>query len=101
MIHQVVDGNHRLGAENHFSLSKHRFGKSYGSKEEHEYMFNTFKANMRRARRHQNLNPIVVHNVTLFSNMTLPKLWKVLGPSGLRFPAKVNKVANQCSYRWL
>ncbi|KAK4284770.1 hypothetical protein QN277_001553 [Acacia crassicarpa] len=91
MIRQVVDGDHRLGAEHHFSLFKRKFGKSYGSKEEHDYRFNIFKANLRRARRHQNLDPTAVHGVTQFSDLTPSEFRKVLGLKGLGLPADANK----------
>lgn len=93
LIRQVVDGGDlRLKAEHHFSLFKHRFGKSYGSKEEHDFRFKVFRANLRRAQRHQNLDPSAVHGVTLFSDLTPSEFRKkVLGLRGLRFPADTNK----------
>nr|POE58535.1 cysteine proteinase 15a [Quercus suber] len=45
-----------LHAEHHFSSFKARFGKSYGSSEEHDYRFGVFKANLRRAKIHQKLD---------------------------------------------
>ncbi|KAF7841020.1 cysteine protease RD19A-like [Senna tora] len=96
MIRQVVDGGDvddlRLGAEHHFSLFKDRFGKSYSSKEEHDYRFKVFKANLRRAQRHQKLDPSAVHGVTQFSDLTPSEFRKtVLGLRGLRLPADANK----------
>ncbi|KAI9084486.1 hypothetical protein K1719_033474 [Acacia pycnantha] len=73
------------------------FRKSYRSKEKHKYRFNIFKVNLHQARRHQNLDPIAVHSVTLFSDMTPSEFRKVLGLRGLKFPVDVNKAANQCS----
>ncbi|KAJ9704217.1 hypothetical protein PVL29_002675 [Vitis rotundifolia] len=54
----------------HFSIFKRRFGKSYASQEEHDYRFKVFKANLRRARRHQQLDPSATHGVTQFSDLT-------------------------------
>ncbi|KAI4297638.1 hypothetical protein L6164_037520 [Bauhinia variegata] len=94
LIRQVVDGDDdpRLGAEHHFSLFKHRFGKSYASKEEHDYRFKVFKANLRRARSHQNLDPSAVHGVTKFSDLTPSEFRKqVLGLRGLKLPSDANQ----------
>lgn len=99
LIRQVVDGDGdgdgdlRLGAEHHFSLFKRRFGKSYGSQEEHDYRFQVFKANLRRAERHQKLDPSASHGVTQFSDLT-PREFRrtVLGLRGrLRLPSDANK----------
>lgn len=93
LIRQVVDGGDgRLGAEHHFSLFKRRFGKSYASKEEHDYRFNVFKANLRRAQRHQIMDPSAEHGVTQFSDMTPSEFRKtVLGLRRLRLPSDANK----------
>ncbi|KAF4403902.1 hypothetical protein G4B88_014358 [Cannabis sativa] len=70
-MEQVVDdASDRLGADHHFSLFKTKFGKSYASQEEHDYRFEVFKANLRRARRHQRLDPSANHGVTRFSDLT-------------------------------
>lgn len=98
LIRQVVDGgddhqhDHRLGAEHHFSLFKHQFGKSYASQEEHDYRFEVFKANLRRAARHQRLDPSAQHGVTQFSDMTPAEFRKSqLGLRGLKLPADATK----------
>ncbi|XAR61697.1 Cathepsin F [Bertholletia excelsa] len=73
LIRQVVsDGgdDYLLNAEHHFSLFKSKYGKAYVTKEEHDYRFSIFKANLRRARRHQRLDPSAVHGVTKFSDLT-------------------------------
>ncbi|CAN4093926.1 unnamed protein product [Withania somnifera] len=73
LIRQVtseVDDNHVLNAEYHFSLFKSKFGKIYASEEEHDHRFNVFKANLRRARRHQLLDPSAEHGITKFSDLT-------------------------------
>lgn len=95
LIRQVVDGNGevRLGAEHHFSLFKQRFGKAYASQEEHDYRFEVFKANLRRARRHQRLDPSASHGVTRFSDLTPAEFRRTfLGlRSRLRLPEDANK----------
>ncbi|KAJ7967272.1 Cysteine proteinase [Quillaja saponaria] len=94
LIRQVVDGDGelRLGAEHHFSLFKRRFGKSYGSQEEHDYRFKVFKANIRRAKRHQKLDPSAAHGVTQFSDLTASEFRRTyLGLRGLRLPSDANK----------
>ncbi|XP_028792377.1 probable cysteine protease RD19B [Neltuma alba] len=93
LIRQVVDGGDlRLCAEHHFSLFKERFRKSYSSKEEHDYRLKVFKANLRRAGRHQKLDPSAVHGVTQFSDLTPSEFQKkFLGLRGLRLPADAHK----------
>lgn len=95
LIRQVVDGDGevRLGAEHHFSLFKRRFGKAYASQEEHDYRFEVFKANLRRARRHQRLDPSASHGVTRFSDRTPAEFRRTfLGlRSRLRLPEDANK----------
>ncbi|KAH6771653.1 Papain family cysteine protease [Perilla frutescens var. hirtella] len=75
LIRQVVsDGaeavDELLHADHHFSLFKDKYGKSYANQEEHDYRFSVFKANLRRAKRHQLLDPSAVHGVTKFSDLT-------------------------------
>ncbi|KAH0674013.1 hypothetical protein KY290_022800 [Solanum tuberosum] len=73
LIRQVVsenDDNHMLNAEHHFSLFKVKFGKIYASQEEHDHRLKVFKANLRRARRHQLLDPSAEHGITQFSDLT-------------------------------
>ena len=92
VIQQVVDGDHLLSADHHFRLFKRRFGKSYATEEEHDYRFSVFKTNLRRARRHQRLDPSAVHGVTQFSDLTPAEFrQKHLGLKRLRFPADANK----------
>ena len=82
-----------LGAEHHFSIFKRRFGKSYASNEEHDHRFRIFKANLRRARRHQALDPSATHGVTQFSDLTPSEFRRsFLGlRDRLRLPADANK----------
>jgi cathepsin F len=92
LIRQVVDeGGVRLGAEHHFNEFKHRFGKVYSSKDEHDYRFNIFKSNLHRAKRHQIMDPSAVHGVTRFSDLT-PREFRnsVLGLRGVRLPSDAN-----------
>lgn len=97
LIRQVVDenGEVRLGAEHHFSLFKSRFGKKYSSQEEHDYRFAVFKANLRRARRHQRLDPSASHGVTRFSDLTPAEFRRnFLGlRRKLRLPSDANKAS--------
>ncbi|KAM0989131.1 hypothetical protein FF1_013099 [Malus domestica] len=72
-IQQVIsefDNDQLLHAERHFSSSKATFGKSYTTQEEHNYRVGVFKANLRRAKRHQALDLTAVHCVTKFSDLT-------------------------------
>ncbi|ONH91015.1 hypothetical protein PRUPE_8G088700 [Prunus persica] len=81
-----------VSPEHHFSLFKHQFGKSYASQEEHDYRFEVFKANLRRAARHQMLDPSAQHGVTRFSDMTPAEFRKSqLGLRGLRLPSDATK----------
>ncbi|KMT00384.1 hypothetical protein BVRB_9g216890 [Beta vulgaris subsp. vulgaris] len=78
----------------HFSLFKKRFNKSYATQEEHDYRFNVFKANLRRAKRNQELDPTAVHGVTRFSDLTQSEFRnRFLGArkSRLKYPAHANK----------
>ncbi|XP_004290288.1 PREDICTED: probable cysteine proteinase A494 [Fragaria vesca subsp. vesca] len=89
--HHDHDGEAMLGAEHHFSLFKRKFGKSYASQEEHDYRFSVFKTNMRRAKRHQRLDPTAQHGVTRFSDLTPAEFRKShLGLRGLKLPADAN-----------
>lgn len=92
IIRQVVGEDHLLNADHHFSIFKNKFGKSYASQEEHDYRFSVFKANLRRAQRHQKLDPSAVHGVTQFSDMTPAEFRKNhLGLKPLRLPVHANK----------
>ncbi|KAG2565560.1 cysteine proteinase 1-like [Panicum virgatum] len=75
LIEQVVgagaDGDElELNAEAHFASFVRRFGKSYRDEDERAHRMSVFKANLRRARRHQRLDPTAVHGVTKFSDLT-------------------------------
>ncbi|KAJ6814230.1 cysteine proteinase 1 precursor [Iris pallida] len=79
LIRQVVDGSTSslpsaddlvLNADLHFASFIRRFGKSYSGPEEHAHRLSVFRRNMRRARRHQRLDPTAVHGVTQFSDLT-------------------------------
>ncbi|KAF8020280.1 hypothetical protein BT93_G0858 [Corymbia citriodora subsp. variegata] len=94
LIRQVTgDGAEPLSDHHHFSLFKRRFGRSYGSQEEHDYRFGVFRANLRRARRHQKLDPSAVHGVTQFSDLTPSEFRRT--HLGLRSKVKLPKDANQ------
>ncbi|KAK1576083.1 hypothetical protein Q3G72_010785 [Acer saccharum] len=81
LIRQVVslddgaDDHDLLNVEHHFSVFKTKFGKTYATQEEHDFQFGVFKANHRRAKRHQMLDPSVVHGVTKFSDLTPSNIW--------------------------
>ncbi|XP_077220343.1 putative cysteine protease RD19B [Tasmannia lanceolata] len=66
----VEEDNHPLNAEAHFTSFVKRFGKRYSGPEEHAHRFSVFKANLRRAMRHQKLDPTAKHGVTQFSDLT-------------------------------
>ncbi|KAL8160672.1 hypothetical protein V2J09_002209 [Rumex salicifolius] len=100
LIQQVVGEDVVAGGDlnaltdhHHFSLFKKKFGKTYASVEEHDYRFTVFKANLRRAKRHQKLDPSATHGVTQFSDLTRSEFKnKVLGlRGGLRLPSDANK----------
>ncbi|KAL7002664.1 Cysteine protease rd19a [Sarracenia purpurea var. burkii] len=91
MIRQVVDANHKLNPDHHFRLFKHKFGKSYATKEEHDYRFSVFKANLRRARRHQKLDSSAIHGVTQFSDLTPAEFRRNHFGLRLRLPADATK----------
>ncbi|KAJ8762202.1 hypothetical protein K2173_007358 [Erythroxylum novogranatense] len=95
LIRQVVSDlldDHLLNAEHHFAAFKTKFGKTYSSPEEHDYRFSVFKANLRRARRHQVMDSSAVHGVTKFSDLT-PREFRrqFLGLRRLRLPADAHK----------
>nr|GLL48380.1 cysteine proteinase 15A-like [Ipomoea trifida] len=105
LIRQVVseddngDDDSLLNADHHFSLFKSKYGKSYGTQEEHDYRFSVFKANLRRAKRHQLLDPSAVHGVTKFSDLTPKEFRRTFhgvhksraNKLKLRLPADANK----------
>nr|KJB29612.1 hypothetical protein B456_005G110200 [Gossypium raimondii] len=100
LIRQVVsDGgveedsdDHLLNAEHHFTLFKSKYGKTYASQEEHDYRLGVFKANLRRAKRHQLLDPSAVHGVTKFSDLTPSEFRRqYLGLKPLKLPADAQK----------
>uniref|UniRef100_A0A0D9W3F8 Peptidase C1A papain C-terminal domain-containing protein n=1 Tax=Leersia perrieri TaxID=77586 RepID=A0A0D9W3F8_9ORYZ len=75
LIEQVVGGDDdelmsELEAEAHFASFERRFGKAYGDAGERAYRMSVFSANLRRARRHQRLDPTAEHGVTKFSDLT-------------------------------
>lgn len=73
LIRQVVSDEKpttTLGAEAQFETFKSTFGKSYADEEEHSRRFKIFKANLRRAQRHQQLDPTAEHGLTKFSDLT-------------------------------
>ncbi|XP_020245251.1 cysteine proteinase 1-like, partial [Asparagus officinalis] len=84
IIRQVVpanniDDDHLLNAELHFTNFLKNFKKSYSTPEEHNYRLGVFKANLRRARKHQRLDPTAVHGITKFSDLTPEEFEKFLG----------------------
>lgn len=94
LIRQVVSGadDRLLTAEQHFQNFKLKFGKTYATDEEHDYRFRVFKANLRRAKRHQKLDPGAVHGVTRFSDLTESEFRKnFVGVNRLRLPADAHE----------
>ncbi|CAA7399769.1 unnamed protein product [Spirodela intermedia] len=59
-----------LNAEGHFAAFLKTYAKAYATPEEHSYRFSVFSDNLRRARRHQLLDPSALHGVTPFSDLT-------------------------------
>lgn len=75
LIRQVVSDEQTtadplLNADHHFTLFKTKFGRTYATQEEHDYRLSVFKSNLRRAKRHQLLDPTAEHGVTKFSDLT-------------------------------
>ncbi|KAJ4900079.1 Papain family cysteine protease [Raphanus sativus] len=73
-IKQVVreenDEQLLLNLDHQFTLFKSKYEKTYKNQAEHDHRFRVFKANLRRARRRQLLDPTAVHGVTQFSDVT-------------------------------
>ncbi|PKI38597.1 hypothetical protein CRG98_041030, partial [Punica granatum] len=92
LIRQVVGGG-VLSDHDHFTLFKTKYGKSYASQDEHDYRFKVFRANLRRARRHQELDPSAFHGVTEFSDLTPSEFRRNF--LGLRSKLRLPKDANQ------
>jgi len=94
LIRQVVPDaeEHLLNAEHHFSAFKTKFGRTYATKEEHDYRFRIFKNNLLRAKSHQKLDPSAVHGVTKFSDLTPAEFRRqFLGLKPLRLPTDAQK----------
>ncbi|KAK0582537.1 hypothetical protein LWI29_026751 [Acer saccharum] len=78
LIRQVVSSDHGaddhdlLNVEHHFSVFKSKFKKTYATQEEHDFRFGVFKANLRRAKPHQMLDPSAFHGITKFSDLSPP-----------------------------
>ncbi|OVA20378.1 Peptidase C1A [Macleaya cordata] len=94
LIRQVVSDHDdlTLNAEHHFTSFVKKFGKKYADQDEHAFRFSVFKSNLRRAKRHQTLDPSAVHGVTQFSDLTPTEFRKtVLGLRPLKFPSDAHK----------
>jgi cathepsin F len=65
LIRQVVSDeiSATLGAEAQFEIFKTTFKKLYADEDEHDRRFKIFKANLRRARQHQLLDPSAEHGM--------------------------------------
>ncbi|CAM8981318.1 unnamed protein product [Rhodiola kirilowii] len=60
----------------------------YATQEEHDYRFKVFARNLRRAMRHQQLDPTAVHGVTQFSDLTPGEFKRTyLGLNRLKLPS--------------
>nr|XP_043614412.1 cysteine proteinase 15A-like [Erigeron canadensis] len=92
-VETEIESDPLLNPEHHFKLFKNKFGKTYDTDEEHEYRLTVFKSNLRRAKRHQLLDPTAKHGVTKFSDLTPSEFRKkYLGlKSKLKLPADANK----------
>ncbi|XP_060168474.1 cysteine protease RD19A-like [Lycium barbarum] len=93
LIRQVVNDDNDHNHDHHFTIFKKKFGKTYASNEEHNYRFSVFKANLRRAMRHQQLDPSAVHGVTQFSDLTPAEFRRSFTGVNrrLRLPSDANK----------
>lgn len=97
LIRQVVpdsgsETDDLFSADHHFTLFKKKYNKSYATQEEHDYRFKVFARNLRRALRHQQLDPTAVHGVTQFSDLTPAEFRKTyLGLNRLKLPADARK----------
>ncbi|KAL0557913.1 hypothetical protein IC582_006470 [Cucumis melo] len=94
LIRQVVSGadDRLLTAEQRFQNFKLKFGKTYATAEEHDYRFRVFKDNLRKAKRHQKLDPDAVHGVTRFSDLTESEFREnFVGLNRLRLPADAHQ----------
>lgn len=83
-----------LGAEGHFASFLKTYGKSYATPAEHSYRFSVFKANLRRARRHQLMDPSAVHGITQFSDLTPEEFERNYLGLHRRKPTMFSKVGN-------
>ncbi|ESQ46043.1 hypothetical protein EUTSA_v10000210mg [Eutrema salsugineum] len=96
LIRQVVNVTEPrvLSSEDHFALFKRKFGKVYGSVEEHYHRLSIFRRNLLRAMHHQRMDPFASHGVTQFSDLTPSEFRRMhLGVKGLGF--KIPKDVNQ------
>ncbi|PWA55285.1 papain family cysteine protease [Artemisia annua] len=97
LIRQVVPEQEQQEPtdHHHFTLFKTKFKRTYATQEEHDYRFTVFKANLRRAKRHQILDPTAQHGVTKFSDLTPAEFRRrYLGLSGggkIKLPSDANK----------
>ncbi|KAJ0643478.1 putative cathepsin F [Helianthus annuus] len=98
LIRQVIPEEEQAAVplsnvEHHFNQFKTKFGRRYATEEEHDYRMKVFKANLRRAERHQVLDPTAQHGVTKFSDLTPAEFRKkYLGlKKSLKLPADANK----------
>ncbi|KAK9108935.1 hypothetical protein Sjap_016995 [Stephania japonica] len=95
LIRQVVapdEDDLALNAEHHFKGFLSRFEKTYVDEAEHAYRFSVFKSNLRRARRHQKLDPSAVHGITQFSDLTPSEFRRqYLGLRKVRLPADAHQ----------
>ncbi|KAK9667331.1 hypothetical protein RND81_14G248800 [Saponaria officinalis] len=77
----------------HFTLFKKRFDKKYATKEEHDYRFSVFQANLRQAELNQVLDPTAEHGVTWFSDLTPDEFTTRFLGLKLKYPAHAHKAA--------
>ncbi|KAK9113039.1 hypothetical protein Scep_020558 [Stephania cephalantha] len=95
LIRQVVapdEDDLALNAEHHFKGFLSQFKKSYADEAEHAYRFSVFKSNLRRAKRHQKLDPSAVHGITQFSDLTPSEFRRqYLGLRRLSLPADAHQ----------
>lgn len=72
LIRQIVGAavDDEVSLEGHFRSFLQTYKKSYPTTEEHAYRLKVFQSNVRRAKRHQLVDPSATHGITKFTDLT-------------------------------